>query len=122
MTWMSAGDKRIEPFNLVGQPVQHKKIERPISNGRLRSEPILTEPVEDGIGAKGTVLLQQNLQHLTTHRRKAKPVSGAACLGRGKRIAHTCRMIMVRKPKRTIASITIFGVTCHVITFCLSNA
>ncbi len=58
MTWMSAGDKRIEPLDLMGQPVQHKKIERPIGNGRLRSEPILTEPVEDGIGAKGAVLLQ----------------------------------------------------------------
>jgi hypothetical protein len=67
------------------------------------------------------VILQQYLEHLAPHRRKAKTLSRTTGLGCGNTPAHTCAMIMLLKPQGVVRSIRLVRLTCHVITFRLSD-
>ncbi len=67
---MGAADKGIQPLDPVSKPVCDKKIQRPISHRRLRSQPFGTQMFKDFIRPKCTVLFQKQLHHPLADRRQ----------------------------------------------------
>lgn len=65
---VGAGDKGVQPLDLVSKAVLDQKIQRPVGHGRLRAEPFFAQAVEDVIGAKRAVFLQQDFQHPAAYR------------------------------------------------------
>ena len=116
MAGVNAGNEGIQPLDLVGQAICNKKIQRAICDRRLRAKSVFAQPVQDRIRAKRAVILQQYLEHLAPHRRKAKTVSRTTGFGSGKCLAHTCAVIMLRKPQRAAYGVYLALLNCHVIT------
>jgi hypothetical protein len=61
---MGAGDKGVEPLDLVDKAMVHEEIERAVGHGRLRAEPGLAQPVKHLIGAHRTVIPQKDFERM----------------------------------------------------------
>src|SRR5271168_4812698 len=62
-----AGDKGVAAFDAMDEPVLAQEIERTIDRDRCRAI-LVTQPLDDLIGAERLVACQQRLQYLTAHR------------------------------------------------------
>ena len=78
---MGASGKGVQPSDAVGKPMFDKEIEGTIGDGRLLSEPVLRQPVQNVVGAEGPVFRQQDFQGPTPHRCEPGARFGADSLG-----------------------------------------
>ena len=78
---MGAGGKGVQASDAVGKPVFDKEIEGTIGDGRLLSEPVLRQPVQNVVSAEGPVFRQQDFQGPPPHRCEPGACLGADFLG-----------------------------------------
>ena len=117
MAGIHTGRKGIQPFNFMDQPIRNKKVQSAIGHGRLRPKSVFAQFVQNGIGPKGAVFLQQYFQYLAADWCKPKPTFCATGFGRSKRVAYTGTVVVVCEPEGGACSDLFPVVTCHVITF-----
>ena len=98
---VSAGDKGIQAFDFVNKPVLCQKIQGPICDRRLGPEACLTQQIQYGIGTKRSMLLQQQLQHLSSDGRKAKTSPTTLFLGGLQRPIHAKIVIVQLESKQS---------------------
>ncbi len=55
---VGAGDEGVQAFDLVHEAVRNKKVQRPIGDGRLRSEPGIPQAVQNFVSPERSVILQ----------------------------------------------------------------
>lgn len=78
---MGAGGKGVQASDAVGKPMFDKEIEGTIGDGRLLSEPVLRQPVQNVVGAEGPVFREQYFQGPSPHWCKPGACLGADSLG-----------------------------------------
>jgi hypothetical protein len=122
MAGIHTGRKGVQSFNFMGQTIRNKKVQGSIGDGRLGPKSVLAQFVQNGVGSKGAVFLQQYFQHLATDKRKPQPTLRASGFGRSKRVGYAGIVVMVREPEGGAPSDLFPVVTCHVITFRIIGA
>lgn len=95
---MAAGDEGVQLLDPVYEAVFRQEGQRPIDHGRLRSEAFGAQDVEDLVCPHAAMLLQQNLENPTPHRRQLQPVPPAMIFRRGDGLADAAAVIVVREP------------------------
>jgi hypothetical protein len=108
----------MQALDLMHEPILNQKIKGSVSYRRLRSEPFVPQPVQDGIGSKRSMLLKQQVQDFTPDRRQSQSVFFASRLGRGQAGFNAVFMIVLLKPNES----RVFGgrgssLSCHVIPY-----
>ena len=91
---VGAGDEGVQPFDPVREAVGDEKVERAVSDRRLRAETRLAKGVENIIGPERAVLPEENLQSPAANRRQPQSLGGRAGLRLGKRFFHAGRVIV----------------------------
>lgn len=116
---MRAGNERVQALDPVHEPMLRQEVERTVGDRWLRSESRLAQHVQDCIGPKRPVLLEQQLQHLPPHRRQAQILFRTARLGGDQRPVDAGIVIMRPKSHR---GRVLCGcrrcVACHVVFQC----
>lgn len=92
---MGAGNKGVQPLDLVGEPVLGQEIQRAICNWRLGGKSSLSQQIEQRIGADRAMFTQQQFKHLSTNRREPQPLVRAPLFRRGQR-SFDARTMVVR--------------------------
>lgn len=95
---MGAGNKSVQPLDLVCEAVGHKELQRTIGNRGLRPEARVAQPVKHLVSTKCAMFLQQDLKRLVPDWCEAKPVACAMRLGRRHCGIDTVRMVVLVEP------------------------
>lgn len=121
-TRMGAGDKGVQPFDLVGKPVGDGEFQRAVGDGRLRPEARITQPVKHLVGPECAMFLQQDFKCLAPDRREPEALICANGLGRGDGRVDAMGMVMRLETDRIGRDvIPCAGTTYYVITFPVLN-
>lgn len=91
---MRAGDIGVEALDPVHEAVFDQKVERPVGHRRLRAKALRLEPVEDLVGAKRLVLVEQDLEDALPDRGELQPVRRAIGMRRREPLGPTPIVIM----------------------------
>ena len=91
---MHAGGKGVQAADAVDKALLFQKFQRAIGDRRLVAKTFGGEAVQQLIGAKGAVCLQQDLQHPAPHRGQPLRPTLQHALGPAKRIGGTAPMVM----------------------------
>ena len=67
---MDAGDERVAAFDAVDQSLLAQEIQRPVNRDRRRGDVVAFQPVNDLVGAEGTMARQQRLEDVAPDRRQ----------------------------------------------------
>ena len=100
---MSTCDEGVQAFDLVDEPMPRQKIQGPIRYGWLTCEPSLAKHVQNCVGAKGPMFLQQQLQNFASDGRKAQASFATPFLCSQQGSIHTMIVIMQLEPKRRLS-------------------
>ena len=65
-----AGDKGIQPLDLVREPLGEQEVQGAVGYGRLRATPLFGQALQDIVGSERPVPLQQELQYAAARRRE----------------------------------------------------
>ncbi len=95
---VGAGDKGIQPLDSMGKSVPGQEFQRPVGDRRLGAEPVRAQTVEDLVGAKGPVFLQQVFEHPAPLWRELQAVSPAMGIGLSDGVRHATGVVVRTEP------------------------
>ncbi len=100
---VGAGDIGVQLLYLMGKPMRHQKIQRPVGHRWGRPQTVLRQPSEHIIGPHRLVFVQQDLQRPATHLGELQLRGRAMCLRSVQRVGDAGAVIMFgeigHKPK-----------------------
>ena len=97
---MVAGNEGIEPFDLVCKAVFDKKVQRSVSNWRLRSKIFFAQAIKNLISTEGAMFGEKHFKHAPAHLGELKAFSLAVSFNSLDPIVDTAGVVMLFETNR----------------------